>query len=293
MPEGKIMKALSGFYYVKTEQGVYQCRGRGLFRKKKLTPLVGDIVDFDIQEENQGYITIIKERKNELKRPPIANIDQAIIVVSAKEPDFSSLLLDRFLVLVEANDIKPVIFISKVDRLTNDELEQILMYQSIYQKVGYPTEILSVKEDKELDRLSDYFTNKISVIAGQSGVGKSSLLNRLNPTLDIETDEISTSLGRGKHTTRHVELLEIYEGLVADTPGFSSLEFETLELEALSRCFPEMAERQQDCKFRGCMHVNEPKCAVKHAVETNEIALFRYEHYLLFYQEIQKRKPRY
>ncbi|MFB1049618.1 ribosome small subunit-dependent GTPase A [Paraliobacillus sp. JSM ZJ581] len=293
MPDGKIMKALSGFYYVKTERGLYQCRGRGLFRKKKLTPLVGDNVNFDIQEDNEGYITAIKERRNELKRPAVANIDQAIIVVSAKEPDFSTLLLDRFLVLVEANDIRPIIFISKIDKLIDTELAEIQSYQSIYQKIGYQVELISAQENKEYDQLSNYFANKISVIAGQSGVGKSSLLNRLNPTLEIDTNEISTSLGRGKHTTRHVELVEIYNGLVADTPGFSSLEFDTLDLQSLPVCFPEITKRQHDCKFRGCMHVNEPKCAVKQAVDVNEIALFRYEHYLQFYQEIQSRKPRY
>lgn len=293
MPEGKIMKALSGFYYVKTADDIYQCRGRGLFRKKKVTPLVGDNVVFDIQENKDGYITEIKERRNELKRPAVANIDQAIIVVSAKEPDFSTLLLDRFLVLVESNDIEPIIFISKVDALSSSEFESIQEYQMIYREIGYQVEMISVKDDRDLAQFSDYFTNRISVIAGQSGVGKSSLLNHLNPNLNIETNEISTSLGRGKHTTRHVELVDIYQGLVADTPGFSSLEFETLKLEFLASCFPEMKERQQDCKFRGCLHVKEPKCAIKQAVEANDIAKFRYEHYLQFYQEIQNRKPRY
>lgn len=287
------MKSLSGFYYVKNEQGIFRCKGRGLFRKQKLTPVVGDIVDFDMQADSDGYITAIKERKNEMKRPPIANIDQAIIVVSAKEPDFSTLLLDRFLVLVEANDITPLIFISKMDMIAKEERDQIDWYQSAYQTIGYQVEALSAKEDQELEAISKHFSSKISVIAGQSGVGKSSLLNRLNPTLDIETNEISVSLGRGKHTTRHVELVEIDNGLVADTPGFSSLEFDQILLEELSSYFPEMVERQHNCKFRGCMHVNEPKCAVKKAVESNDITVFRYEHYLQFYQEIQNRKPRY
>ncbi|GAA5415061.1 small ribosomal subunit biogenesis GTPase RsgA [Paraliobacillus ryukyuensis] len=287
------MKALSGFYYVKSADSVYQCRGRGLFRKKKLSPLVGDIVEFDIQEDNDGYITSIHERKNELRRPAVANVDQAIIVVSAKEPSFSTLLLDRFLVLVEANDIQPIIFISKMDKVSTEELQEITTYQEAYQAIGYQVETLSVEKEIDLNKMAPYFSDKISVIAGQSGVGKSSLLNKLNPALSIETNDISLSLGRGKHTTRHVELVAIGEGLVADTPGFSSLEFDALALEGLSACFPEMAARQQDCKFRGCMHVNEPKCAVKQAVEVNEIAPFRYEHYLQFYQEIQNRKPRY
>ncbi|WP_112180802.1 ribosome small subunit-dependent GTPase A [Paraliobacillus zengyii] len=293
MPEGKIMKALSGFYYVKSDQNIYQCRGRGLFRKQKITPLVGDDVQFDISNPNEGYIFEIKERKNELRRPPIANIDQAVIVVSAKEPDFSSLLLDRFLLLVEANQIEPVIFISKVDMLSAEELEKINMYQEIYRSTGYQVEVSSTKDGSDLQQLMPYFSNNISVIAGQSGVGKSSLLNKLNPQLDIETDEISTSLNRGKHTTRHVELVEIAEGLVADTPGFSSLEFDQIDLETLPVCFPEMRSRQNDCKFRGCMHINEPKCAIKAAVENEEIASFRYKHYVSFYHEIHTRKPRY
>ncbi|GGM21022.1 putative ribosome biogenesis GTPase RsgA [Paraliobacillus quinghaiensis] len=293
MPEGKIMKALSGFYYVKCDNGVYQCRGRGLFRKKNITPLVGDVVEFDISNPNEGYIYEVKKRHNQMRRPPIANIDQAIIVVSAKEPDFSALLLDRFLVLVEAKRIEPVIFISKVDMLSEQEEKRIKEIQESYRQIGYQVETSSTKDGSDLQQLIPYFSDNISVIAGQSGVGKSSLLNKLNPLLDIETNEISNSLGRGKHTTRHVELVEIAGGLVADTPGFSSLEFDEIELEELPDCFPEMEARKENCKFRGCMHINEPKCAVKAALENEEITEFRYEHYVQFYHEIKDRKPRY
>ncbi|MBM7571777.1 ribosome small subunit-dependent GTPase A [Aquibacillus albus] len=293
MPEGKIVKALSGFYYVQTEDSVFQCRGRGVFRKNKVNPLVGDYVEFEESNIGEGYIIDVKPRKNELIRPPIANIDQAIIVVSATQPGFSPSLLDRFLVLIESKHIDPIIFITKMDMVKQAEVEKINTYKANYQKIGYPVVSLSTKDSELLSEAQAYFKDKISVIAGQSGVGKSSLLNAINPTLSLETNEISESLGRGKHTTRHVELLDMNGGLVADTPGFSSLEFNDLELENLPDCFPEMRELKADCKFRGCMHNKEPKCAVKAAVDVNEIPSYRYEHYLQFFEEIQNRKPRY
>lgn len=294
MIEGRIIKALSGFYYVQTnEDGIFACRGRGVFRKRKINPLVGDFVRFDITNEQEGYITEIKPRINELARPPIANIDQALIVSSAKMPNFSSLLLDRFLVLIEANKTKPIIFITKTDIITAAEQQIIQNYRQDYEEIGYPVEFVISKEGSELTHLNHYFSNKVTVIAGQSGVGKSSILNALNPSLLIETDEISMSLGRGKHTTRHVELVEVGDGLVADTPGFSMLEFSDIELEDLADCFPEMRERKEACKFRGCMHHKEPACAIKEAVDTGEIKDYRYQSYLSFFEEIQSRKPRY
>lgn len=292
MLEGKIVKALSGFYYVQTGEGTYQCRGRGVFRKRKITPLVGDDVQFEMDENQQGYIYDIAPRKNELVRPPIANIDQAIIVASAVNPDFQTLLLDRFLVLIESKRIDPIIAITKMDLVDENQLKKINQFKLDYEQIGYPVVFCSTK-DNELKDLTKYFTDKTSVIAGQSGVGKSSLLNTVDPSLKIETNDISKSLGRGKHTTRHVELIQLKGGLVADTPGFSSLEFTELTLEELSDCFPEMEERKGDCKFRGCMHHKEPKCAVKAAVEAGEITNYRYDHYLQFLEEIQNRKPRY
>ncbi|PAV29955.1 ribosome small subunit-dependent GTPase A [Virgibacillus profundi] len=293
MAEGKIIKALSGFYYVKSGEQIYQCRGRGVFRNKKISPLVGDFVSFDINDPNEGYIMEIKPRENELVRPPIANIDQAIIVSSAIRPDFSTLLLDRFLVLIEAKDIKPVIFITKMDMIDDLKNEEIESYKKNYEKVGYDVELLSSKKPNSLPELEHYFKNKVTVIAGQSGVGKSSLLNALNPSLLLKTAEISESLGRGKHTTRHVELVEVGRGLVADTPGFSALDFSNLELGQLTDCFPEMRADKEFCRFRGCMHHKEPGCSVKQAVKEGEIATYRYEHYMKFFEEIQSRKPRY
>lgn len=293
MPEGKIMKALSGFYYVKDENRVIQCRGRGVFRKQKITPLVGDYVEYQAENDKEGYVLDIKQRKNELTRPPIANVDQAVLVFSAIEPDFSTSLLDRFLVLVESHQIEPIICISKMDLLNDRQADEIEHFAKEYENIGYKVLRSSAIWEDGMDSLLPHLEDKISVFAGQSGVGKSSILNAIRPDLELKTDEISSSLGRGKHTTRHVELLSIGTGFVADTPGFSALEFSELELEELPSCFPEMIHFGEDCKFRGCLHMNEPKCAVKKAVEENQIPSYRYQHYQQFYDEIKTRKPRY
>lgn len=293
MQEGKIIKALSGFYYVKTDDGIFQCRGRGVFRKNKINPLVGDNVEFIAENRQEGYILDIKERENELVRPPIANVDQAILIFSAKNPDFNTTLLDRFLVLIEANQIRPVIVITKIDLLNERELVNMENFVNDYKQLGYEVALASSTKGEGMQQLFPILKNKISVFAGQSGVGKSSLLNALRPDLKLETNAISKHLGRGKHTTRHVELLEIGGGLVADTPGFSSLEFKTIEVEELSFFFPEMKERINDCKFRGCLHLKEPDCAVKEAVKNGDIKDYRYQHYLSFLEEIRQRKPRY
>lgn len=293
MKSGRIIKALSGFYYVKAEDDIYACRGRGVFRKREINPLVGDYVKFDVTDPLEGYITEIKQRENEFTRPPIANVDQAIIVSSAKMPDFSSLLLDRFLLTFEVKRIKPIIFITKMDLILGNEHRELEKYKSDYEQIGYTVELITSKEGSDLSSVQHYFKDNISVIVGQSGVGKSSILNALNPDLLIKTDEISMSLGRGKHTTRHVELVAVNDGLVADTPGFSAIDFNEIELEELSVCFPEMRKRLNQCKFRGCMHDKEPNCAVKTAVEQGEILGYRYDHYLSFLNEIKSRKPRY
>lgn len=293
MPEGKIIKALSGFYYVLHDEQIIQCRGRGIFRKNKITPLVGDEVVFQADNDQEGYILEIKGRKNELVRPPIANVDQAILVFSAVEPDFSTVLLDRFLVLIEFNHIEPFICITKLDLATAEQHQEIEKYAFNYRSAGYRVALTSSEKDVGIENLHPHLENKISVFAGQSGVGKSSLLNALNPDLELKTNDISTHLGRGKHTTRHVELINIGHGLVADTPGFSSLEFTTIEAEDLTSCFPELQKAAENCKFRGCLHLKEPKCGVKAAVEAGEIPNFRYEHYIDFLQEIKDRKPRY
>lgn len=295
MKKGRIVKSISGFYYVEANEIVYQCRGRGVFRKQNRSPLVGDFVSFETDENNEGYIIDIKKRTNTLQRPPIANVDQALVVMSAKEPSFSPLLLDRFLVFLESKHIQPLIYITKVDLLVEDTLQAIKQWKERYERIGYVVKLLSIFNMKEesIENIHSHVKHKVSVITGQSGVGKSSLLNAIDQSLSIKTGAISKSLGRGKHTTRHVELLPIGEGLVADTPGFSVVNFDHIEAEELSNAFPEMRIRAPQCKFRGCLHMNEPQCAVKSAVEENVIDESRYKHYVAFMKEIQERKPRY
>lgn len=293
MKEGRIVKAVSGFYYVKTDDKVYACKGRGVFRKRNITPYVGDLVEFNVTGTDEGYITHIKERVNEFTRPPITNITQAIIMHSVTEPNFSSLLLDRFLVLMESRHITSYIVISKKDLANEKEIDTINDYKHYYEEIGYPCYFVSLKNGNDLSHIRSIFSNEITVIAGQSGVGKSTLLNAIKPDLQLKTGEVSTSLGRGRHTTRHVELIDINDGLVADTPGFSVLQFDTLEANELSQCFPEMRKRLNECRFRGCLHNKEPHCAVKKAVEQNEIYEFRYENYMTILNEILARKPRY
>ncbi|MFA9557409.1 ribosome small subunit-dependent GTPase A [Evansella sp. AB-rgal1] len=293
MAQGRIVKALSGFYYVENEDGIFQCRGRGNFRNRNITPLVGDNVHFEAENRTDGYVLEVFERKNELNRPPISNVDQAILVFSTEEPSFSSLLLDRFLVHVEAHDIEPIICLSKIDLLEENQ-KQIQAFEDDYRQLKYEVVSTSIFVEETIEKLRPYLQNKISVFAGQSGVGKSSLLNALRPELNIETAPISKSLGRGKHTTRHVELIPIDEGgYVADTPGFSALDFEGIEAEELTLFFPEMRKHINDCKFRGCTHVNEPKCVVREKVTSGEITSYRYEHYLQFFEEIKSQKRRY
>lgn len=293
MAQGQIRKALSGYYYVEQDGELIQCRGRGVFRNRGESPLVGDIVDFTKEGESDGYVMKIHPRKNELVRPPIANIDQAILVFSVKEPAFNTVLLDRFLVVLESFHIEPIICLTKMDLLTDEELVAIQPYIKDYENIGYKV-ITTYKDDAALfERIKPMLEGKMTVLAGQSGVGKSTLLNTLIPALNLKTGIISQSLGRGKHTTRHVELIEVCGGLLADTPGFSSFDFDTIEKEELTACFPEFLRISEGCKFRGCLHMKEPKCAVKSALETGEIKDYRYEHYEQFLQEIIDRKPRY
>lgn len=293
MPEGKIVKALSGFYYVFSDNKVIQCRSRGVFRKNKINPLVGDEVIFQAENNLEGYILEVKERKNSLVRPPVANVDQAILVFSATEPDFSTALLDRFLVLIEFNQIRPIICITKIDLMTEAEKQSLEQVVQDYERAEYDVILTSSETDEGLEELIPFLNGVITVFAGQSGVGKSSLLNALRPDLELKTDQISNHLGRGKHTTRHVELIPIGDGLVADTPGFSSLEFTDIEQEDLNNCFPEIRKLSEACKFRGCLHLAEPKCAVKKGLENGEVPSYRYQHYKEFLEEIKDRKPRY
>lgn len=286
--KGRIIKALAGFYYIESNDKIYQCRARGKFRKKALKPLVGDFCEFSYQEGSDGYILSLSSRKNELVRPPIANIDQALLVFSAKEPEFSSLLLDRFLINIEACSIKPIIVISKIDLVDRDKINKLL---EPYIKANYEIYYISSKNQEGIENIKSIFKDKVTVVTGQSGVGKSSLLNALDIHLNIETNQISKSLGRGKHTTRHVELIKMYGGYVGDTPGFSSLEL-TIDPKDLSIAYHDFKELSSKCKFRGCLHDSEPNCAIKEAVNNGDISKERYEHYLMFLKECKEYKEK-
>lgn len=292
--KGQIRKAISGFYYVYVDGQTFQTRGRGNFRVKNMSPLVGDYVDFESDNKTEGILIDIYPRKNELIRPTVANIDYGIIVMSAVEPDFSSYLVDRFLVYLEDKKIKPIIYVTKIDLLDEETTAEMNVFKSYYESIGYKM-ILSdyPASDASLNTLIRVIGNGTAVFMGQSGAGKSTLLNQLMPELELETGEISTALGRGRHTTRHVELHPIGDALIADTPGFSTIDLIDIEEVDLPSLFPDFVALRDECRFSGCMHINEPNCRIKAAVETGEIAKYRYDHYLQFYEEINTRKPMY
>ncbi len=273
---GKIVRIISNLYTVDINSVKYDCRARGRFRKDGISPLVGDNVVVDIKN---NYIIEIKKRKNELTRPSIANVDNALIITSVKEPNLSLNLLDKQLTLIKLNNIQPIIILTKVDLLNDQELKDIEIIKKYYQSVGY--QVINNTEDKKLFSL---IKNDISVLTGQSGVGKSTLLNFLDNDLNLKTQKISKSLGRGVHTTRHVELFEIENCLIADTPGFSSLNFKDYEKENIKNTFYEFNNYQ--CEFKDCMHINETECAIKDAVNNKEILKSRYENYLKIIKEI-------
>ncbi|WP_134700317.1 ribosome small subunit-dependent GTPase A [Ammoniphilus sp. YIM 78166] len=289
MPEGRIIKALSGFYYVLDGDTIWQCRARGLFKKKGITPLVGDWVTYDQENNQEGYVQTIDDRSTELVRPPIANVDQAILVFSLAQPAMSHLLLDKFLVHTESAGIQSIICLSKAD-LLDDGIDQV---EQLYRGIGYEVLVTSKESPQGIKELREMLKGRISVLAGQSGVGKSTLLNALLPGVNLQTGEVSERLRRGKHTTRHVELIPVDGGFVADTPGFSQLDFFEITPEELSHYFIEMRPFIPECKFRGCTHLSEPQCAVRSALEEGKIPASRYESYKQFIEEIKDKKRRY
>lgn len=277
---GRVIKLISNKWTVENKGEYYECSSIGKFRYQKVSPLVGDIVEFD---EKDNIIKKILPRKNELVRPPVANIDQALILVSCKEPNFSSNLLDKMLVVIEYNNVKPVICFTKYDLL--DETTEIDDIISYYKSIGYEVYINS-----ELSDIKKILNGKLSVLTGQTGVGKSSLLNKLKTDLNLATGEISKALGRGRHTTRHVELLEIEGGLVADTPGFSSLDFIGMDKNDIKDNFIEFYDNQDKCKYKDCVHIKEDGCYIKKLLEEGKIRNTRYENYKKFIESLEEKK---
>lgn len=290
MKTGIIQQSLSGFYDVLSDGQLYRTRGRGNFRQRKIKPLVGDRVEFTAE----GYLLKILPRKNQLVRPPVANVDIAVVVTSVKEPSLSTNLLDRQLIALERQQIKPIIYFSKTDLLTPTEYQNLEPIFAGYRQIGYQVFAgANPFAEKQLSELMKLLTGKIVTMMGQTGAGKSTLLNHLAPDLKLATGEISQALQRGKHTTRKVSLLDVNGALIADTPGFSSYESFDMTVNDLPMLFPEMVDRLAQCKFRGCLHINEPHCAVKKAVDDGIIMRSRYDNYLQFHDLIANQKPNY
>ena len=289
--QGKIIKGIAGFYYVNVvESGVYECKAKGVFRKEKIKPLVGDNVRIEIlDEENKtGNIVEIFPRKNELIRPAVANIDQALVVFAVTKPTPHFNLLDRFLVMMERKEIPVVLCFNKKDIATSPEIAEL---EAIYEKCGYPIVFTSALEQENIEEIRRLLLKKTTAIAGPSGVGKSSLINLLQNQVQMETGTISRKIERGKHTTRHSELIAVdADSYIMDTPGFSSLYVNYFEKEELKYYFREFASYEGQCRFQGCDHVHEPGCAVKEALEEGKIHPIRYKNYLEMYTELKEKK---
>ena len=291
--QGKIIKGIAGFYYVHVvESGLYECKAKGVFRKEKIKPLVGDMVEMDVldEAEKKGNIVDILPRKNELIRPAVANIDQALVVFAVTKPKPHFNLLDRFLIMMESKEIPVILCFNKKDIATEPEIQKL---KDIYETCGYQMVFTSAIQEENVSQLKELLKGKTTAIAGPSGVGKSSLINTLQPDAKMETGSISEKIERGKHTTRHSELIWIEDDTyIMDTPGFSSLYTNDFEKEELKFYFTEFVPFEGQCRFQGCDHVHEPGCAVKDALEEGKIHPVRYENYLEMYKEL-KEKRRY
>ncbi|ONI45926.1 ribosome small subunit-dependent GTPase A [Candidatus Epulonipiscioides gigas] len=297
--EGKIIKGIAGFFYVAPTESkqIYECKARGKFRNENQTPLIGDIVKISTTNYEgstagnflQGTIDKILPRKNKLIRPPVANVDQGIIVFSLSYPVMHLDLLDRFLVMMEISKIDAIIVLNKLDEVINERYKEIV---AGYKLTGYNVICTSVKDDNiNIEQIKDLLKNKTSFFAGPSGVGKSSLLNAICPNFKLETGQVSQKIKRGKHTTRHTELLTLaFGGYVLDTPGFTSLKFDIIEPNLLKNYFIEFNQYENECKFKGCTHIHEPGCNVKKAVEDNKIYKSRYQSYLNYFEELKNTK---
>lgn len=287
--QGKIMKGIAGFYYVHVEgQGIYECKAKGIFRKEGIKPLVGDNVELDVLDETEmlGNIRRILPRKSALVRPAVANVDQALILFAIVKPNPNFNLLDRFLIRMERRGLPTVVCFNKEDIASPAEKEAL---RKAYETCGYQVLFLSVHENRGIDEVRKILAGKTTTLAGPSGVGKSSLINCLSPATHMETGEISEKIERGRHTTRHSEIIALGEGTyIMDTPGFTSLDISEITKEELGGYYPEFGQYEPSCKFRGCAHINEPACGVKEAVEQGAISRVRYENYKVLYQELKE-----
>lgn len=288
---GKIIKGIGGFYYVYVENaGLYECRAKGIFRNKKMKPNVGDIVEIDVlsEEDKTGNLTLIHPRKNQLIRPMVANVDQALVIFAIHEPEPNFHLLNRFLVMMERQQIPVSICFNKMDLATEKEKNQLTKE---YAGSGCPLYFLSAARKEGVEQLEELLKGKTTVMAGPSGVGKSSTLNCVSAYKQMETGTVSEKIKRGKHTTRHSELIYLgADTFLMDTPGFSSLYLEEMEKEELKYYFPEFAPYENQCRFHGCSHIHEPGCKVKEALEEGGISRLRYDDYCLFYEELAQQK---
>ncbi len=291
MIKGRILKSLSGFYYVfNKDNGLYECRARGVFRHDGTKPLVGDEVMIDITDEDnkKGHVTEVLDRKNSLIRPAVANVDQALIFFAVKRPDPNLNLLDRFLIALKQQGMDAMICFNKRDTVDEDHIKNLM---DVYKGTGLLVKAVSVKEAIGLDEIKDFLRGKTTVLAGPSGVGKSSLVNALNPYVNAVTGAVSEKIGRGKQTTRHTEIVAAeHDTFIIDTPGFGSLGLFDMEKEDLKNFYPEFKEYEEGCRFLSCVHMAEPECGVKNAVEKGLISAERYENYKLLFEELRKQK---
>lgn len=310
--QGKIIKGIAGFYYVhytqnennrynedskdnkdheyKERAGIYECKAKGIFRKEQRKPLVGDDVEFDVlsQEEKTGNIIEILPRRNELVRPAVANIDQALVIFAITRPSPNLNLLDRFLIMMERQGLKSIICFNKQDIASEEEKENL---SRAYETCGYQVLFASALEQESIRQLKELLQHKTTTVAGPSGVGKSSLINRLQPGIQMETGAISEKIARGRHTTRHTELISLGEGAyIMDTPGFSSLGLFDMTKEELGNYYPEFRQYEEKCRFQGCAHIHEPDCAVKKALQDGAVSQIRYDNYVLLYEELKRQK---
>ena len=289
--QGKIIKGIAGFYYVYVEgHGIYECKAKGIFRKDHVKPLVGDDVIVDVLDESKmlGNIRELLPRRSALIRPAVANVDQALVIFSIVKPNPNFNLLDRFLIRMERQNLPTIICFNKQDIATDDEKDAL---RKGYETCGYQVCFVSALENEGLEQIKALLAGKTTTVAGPSGVGKSSLINQLAPKANMETGAISEKIERGKHTTRHSEIIAMgEETYIVDTPGFTSLDISEITKEELGSYYPEFAQYEPCCKFSGCAHISEPSCGVKDAVEAGKISRMRYENYKVLYQELKEQK---